>query len=119
MKELNGELKALYRRMDSEQADLSFEVDSIRRELREIEESKARKMLLRSRANWALYREKCSKYFLNLEKRNYKEKTLSSLTTSNGNTVTDVQGILKIGRDFYERLYDNQEDQLIPMDDIR
>lgn len=117
--ELNKELKDLYVRADEEQADLSLEIESVRRELREIEESRARKLLFRSRSNWALYGEKCSRYFLNLEKRNCKEKTRSSILTKEGNTITDIKRILEVGRAFYENLYQAHEDDLASLDNLK
>lgn len=119
IEELNEVLEDLYNRMESGQVDLSMEVEPIRRELRELEESRGRRMLFRSRANWALYGEHFSKYFLNLEKKNFKEKMLSSLTDEEGNVVSDIQGILRIGRDFYENLYRQQEDRLAPMEEFQ
>lgn len=65
---LNQELKELYNTMDEEHVDKSTEITSVRRELREIEAANARKIIFRSKGNWALYGERPSKYFLNLEK---------------------------------------------------
>lgn len=104
--------------MDEEGLDLASEVESIKRELKEIEESRARKMMFRARCNWALQGEKCLKYFLNLEKRRLQERTLSSLTSSNGSTTSDPREILEIGRSFYADLYNDQESQLTPIDEI-
>lgn len=55
--------------MDERGEDNTIEIDSLRRELREMEENRARKIIFRAKANWALYGERPSKYFLNLEKR--------------------------------------------------
>lgn len=102
---LNHQISDLQDRMDEGDYDHMIEIDSLRRELWEIEESKARKMIFRAKCNWALYGEKCSKYFLNLEKRKAQERTLNSLTTEDGNTTFDAKEILEIGREFYADLY--------------
>lgn len=62
---LNKELKDLYSRADVDQVDVAVKIDSVRREL---EEAKARKIIFRSRCNWAMYGERPNAYFLNLEK---------------------------------------------------
>lgn len=51
--DLNQELQALYQGMDEEESDLSLEIESVRRELREIEENKARKIIFRAKSNWS------------------------------------------------------------------
>lgn len=112
---LNQKLYELQKQMDSDGMDCSMETESVRRELREIEESRARRMMFKARCNWALYGEKCSKYFLNLEKRRMQERTLSSLTTKDGHTTSDAGEILEIGRQFYETLYNDQEESLTPI----
>lgn len=62
----------------------------------------------------ALYGERPTKYFLNLEKRNTKERTLTSLLTEGEEVVTESKRILEVAREFYVNLYKSQEEQLIP-----
>ena len=59
----------------------------------------------RSRVRFAQEGEKCSKYFLNMEKRNYFSKNIRSLCTEDGNTITEQGSILKEQRKFYKVLY--------------
>lgn len=117
--DLNRELEHLYARADESCEDLSMEIDSIKRELREIEEEKARKIIFRAKCNWALYAERPTKYFLNLEKRRSRECTMNSVFDEEGREVTDIADILRVGRTFYENLYKSQEDTLTPMADIQ
>lgn len=63
IKALNRELEELYSRADGSSTDFSTEINSIRRELREIEEAKARRMIFRSKCNWTLFGERPTKYF--------------------------------------------------------
>lgn len=52
---LNKELQTLQERMDDQGDDLAMQIDSVKRELREVEESRARKLIFRAKCNWALY----------------------------------------------------------------
>lgn len=116
--DLNKELTDLYRRADEEGADISLEAESVRRELREIEESKARKIIFRARSNWTLYGERPSKYFLNLEKRKSKERTLGTIISEEGQILNKPEDILQEGRRFYSRLYKGREDTLTPISEV-
>ena len=60
--------------------------------------------MIRSRAQLSQNWEKPSKYFLNLEKRNYINKSIPSLTVE-GKKVTDSESILKEQHRFYSDLY--------------
>lgn len=116
---LNKELEDLYVEADEGSEDLSMEIDSVRRELKEMEEARARRIIFKAKCNWALYAERPTKYFLNLEKRKSRENTLNSLINAQGEEVVDTAGILRIGRDFYEKLYRGEEDDLVPLEEVR
>lgn len=62
--DLYRELDVLYARADNSDEDLSMEIESIKRELREIEEAKARNIIFKVKSNWALYGECSTVYFL-------------------------------------------------------
>ena len=49
--------------------------------------------------------EKSTKYFLNLEKRNYNKKVITKLKTDCGDKITDPVGILNEQENFYKNLY--------------
>lgn len=49
--QLNKELEDLYKIMDDTKEDKSIETESVRRELREIEENHARKIIFRTKTN--------------------------------------------------------------------
>ena len=51
---------------------------------------------------------KNSKYFLNLEKLNYKRKHISSLINSNGAKISDPKEILNEERNFFKQLYSSR-----------
>ena len=60
--------------------------------------------MVRSRAQWIEQGEKRSKYFMNLENRNYKTKCITTLGTDE-NKITDQTLILDECKNFYKNLY--------------
>ena len=65
--------------------------------------------LIRSRSEIMADWEKPSKYFLNLEKRNYVNKTILELKTENGNKINDSYEILKLQKEFYQDLFSTKK----------
>ena len=63
---------------------------------------------VRSKEKWIQEGEKNTKYFLNLEKRNVVNKTITSLYKSDGTVVTDQEGLLQEQVLYYESLYKNK-----------
>ena len=74
-------------------------------ELDEFIKIKTQGAILRSRAHWAEHGDKPSKYFLNLEKKNYLKKTLYHIKHKSGQVLTNEKEILEEIRTFYEELY--------------
>ena len=62
-------------------------------------------ILLRSKAQWIEEGEKNTKYFLNLEKRNYEKKHIKKLIDDRGKEITDHDKIIKEEEFFYHNLY--------------
>ena len=75
----------------------------------DLREIRMRGHMVRSRseilANW----EKPTKYFLNLEKKHYIDKTIVELSTEVGEIVTDPKKILKLQEDFYRNLFTSKK----------
>ena len=69
---------------------------------------KTRSAIIRSRARWFEHGEKNSKYFLNLEKLNYRRKHISSLINHNGTRINDPKEILNEERNFFKELYSSR-----------
>ena len=65
--------------------------------------------MIRSRAQWVEFGEKNSKYFLNLEKRNYKTKHITKLKVNQSDYTENPREILKMQKEFYENLYSSNE----------
>ena len=62
-------------------------------------------VLLRSRARWVAEGEKITKYFCNLEKRNYISKRITKLEQTDGQITYDQEKIKAEVNNFYSNLY--------------
>lgn len=62
-----------------------------------------------TRCQWNNEGEKNTKYFLNLEKRHYKQGTISQLKLDNENFVSTDREILNECENFYKRLYSSNK----------
>ena len=76
-----------------------------RMELLDIRKLKLKGQQVRSRAQWIEDGEKPTKYFCNMESRNYYSKLITKLETEQGHIITDQKNILKETKNFYKRLY--------------
>ena len=93
------------------------ELDSIRVEFELLNAIKTEGHRIRSRAQSINEGEKCSKYFFNLEKRNYDMKHIQKLRISENEFTTDPKKILDLQKEFYEKLYGN-DDRMDDFDEI-
>ena len=75
-----------------------------KREYEELQEEVVRGIIVRTKSKWIAEGERNTKYFFNLEKRNYQKKCISRVQTENG-IITDAKCILEEERSFYLRLY--------------
>ena len=64
--------------------------------------------IIRSRSRWVEEGEKNTKYFFNLEKRNYANKTISCLNV-NDVLIEDPKDIREDVKQFYQRLYTSDD----------
>ena len=65
----------------------------------------AKRAAFRCRKQWVQEGEKCSKYYFNLEKRNFCSKTMYVCKRPNGSLTKDYREILSLQHHFYEELY--------------
>ena len=87
-----------------ETRELLAEHDKIIRELESISLQRTRGACLRSKARWFEWGERSSKYFLNLEKRNYHNKYINKLKKDDSSTITDPTLILNEQQRFFQTL---------------
>ena len=80
-------------------------LDGKMKNLETLIETKTAGVMLRSKARWVAHGEKNTKYFLNLEKRNYNKKVITKLKKSDGTELTDPNHILREEENFYTNLY--------------
>jgi hypothetical protein len=82
---------------------IDFEATKL--EIEQFNNVKANGILMRARANWAELGERNTKFFLNMEKRNYKKKCITKLIDENNETIEDNDKILEYEATFYKNLY--------------
>ena len=75
--------------------------------LKNIMHQKTKGAILRSKARWHEHGERSTRYFFNLEKRNYSRKTITKLKIGDNKYVNDQFAILEEKR-FYKALYKSQ-----------
>ena len=79
--------------------------------LQEIRANKVEGIILRSKARWIDQGEKPTKYFLNLEKRNYVSKLIPKIITEDGIEIRDGKEILEEQKRFYQKLYTEKDNK--------
>lgn len=93
--------------------ELNIELEGLRKYI-------MRGQLIRTRARWIEEGEKPTKYFANLEKRNFVNKNITKLTTDDNRHITDQSELLKCAFEFYKSLYENKDDPIgvLNLDDL-
>ena len=81
-------------------------------ELEQLRKKKVNGELVRARIQWLSEGEKPSKYFCNLAKKNFIEKTVRNIQLADGTHVIDQQEILKCISQYYQNLFKNKDDGL-------
>ena len=75
--------------------DILMEFENLKKELTEIYSIKGKEAMFRSRTRWIENVEKPTKYFFNLEKRNYEKKIITQLKTTDGEIICNMTKINK------------------------
>ena len=89
----------------SENHTVIQEYYDLKQQYENIQAEKERGAMIRSRAIFVENNEKCSKYFLGLEKRNYNVKHIKKLLTDNNKIILNPREILSEQQKFYQELY--------------
>jgi len=90
-------------------SDLLEIINAKKIELEEIRQEKIKGVMLRSKARWVEHGEKPTSYFLNLEKRNYVNKSILHLKNAEGDDLRDGDQIMNETFNFYSKLYESKE----------
>lgn len=83
-------------------------LDAARTELNNYMECKTKRAILRCKTRWYEDGEKNSKYFFNLEERNYNNKKIQRLVLKDGKEIHDINAILNEEVKFCQQLYTSQ-----------
>ena len=81
------------------------EFEDLKTELQSIYEEKGRAAIFRSKCRWVEKGERPTKYFFNLEKRNYNRKTITELLIEGETTTNNESQILEAIEKYYNELY--------------
>jgi hypothetical protein len=84
------------------------EAKKIREEIDIIQEESTKGAMIRCKVRWYEEGEKSTKYFLNLEKRNYSRKVISRLKGKNNENHTHPEEIRKEIKNYYKELYSSK-----------
>ena len=84
------------------------EYEHLKTELQTIYEDKGRAGIFRSKSRWVEKGEKPTKYFFNLERKNYNKKTISELRIDEETIVKDAKRIREAIEQFYSQLYKSE-----------
>ena len=108
IKVLEGELNKLNKNQPLSALQVT-EMENIQLQLESIVKQKAMGAKIRSRIRWYEEGEKSTRYFMNLEKRNFNLKTVNRVCTNSGTFVENRQDILYELKNFYSKLYTKTE----------
>ena len=116
------ELAALERQLEqdvnNDKEVLEEQIRLKKNELESIMQYKTKGAIIRSKARWYNEGEKNSKYFLNLENRHCRRKTIMQIKASNGSYVTNDLDILEECNCFYSMLYASKNTAVTSSDDL-
>ena len=104
-------LTTLEKSMAAMPTDIQMEqIHAYKSEIEAYNNEKSAGILIRSKADWTELGEKNTRYFLNLEKRNYNNKCITKLIKDNKEEITEKEEILTYEHNFYKKLYSNPND---------
>ena len=92
------------------------EYEKGKQELEGMFEKVGKEAIFRSKARWVEKGEKPTKYFFNLEKKNYEKKVILQLKTRNDKIITDIKEINEEIELFYSELLKSQLNKTEQMD---
>lgn len=107
-RELNT-LEALQESLNYTDQNIENNILTIKNDLKTYFEKKTEGAIIRSKACWLREGERNSKFFFNLERRNYINKSIQTLVTDSGHTVSKFTDVLNEQNKFYSSLYSNKE----------
>lgn len=107
--ELETQLLSLGNKLENSH-NLYEEYQGVKRELFQIQLIQARESMIRSRCRWVGEGERPTKYFLNLEKKNFASKVMSGIRTPDGTLLSDPEEILSFEKEYFSNQYAKSRD---------
>ena len=113
--ELEKNIATLEKQIDNSNINKSIsnhikeKIRSLKDEWEQIIEHRTRGAIVRSKSRWYNEGEKNTKYFLTLEKRLFKQGTISQLKTKDTDFITSDKEILAECKSFYQQLYTSRK----------
>ena len=101
---LENEINKEYLNLNDEKL---IELSLNKEQLAEIRKENIDAVMFRSKCRYQDLGVKASRYFFNLENRNYTNKVMTKLVDGDGAEYTETKDILNYQHNFYEQLYDN------------
>ena len=89
----------------SDFAELKEDYYEVCEQIKACEQVEAQGVIVRSKVQFIEENEKCTKYFFDIEKRNYVKKNIRKLEIDGNTEITDPDVILEYERSFYQALY--------------
>lgn len=93
-----------------ESQEAAEEYHATKRELLQLQLLAARQAMLRSRSTWLVQGDRPTKFFLNLEKKNFNDKTISSIYNEEGLLLSEQEDILKFEKQYFQTLHSSEGD---------
>ena len=113
IKSLERQLSFLHLIKQNTQSSIFDEIyDELTTELENIRRQIMKGVQIRTRVRWIEHGEKPTKYFANLEKRNFVNKNVTKLFGQGGEIITDQSKLLLEISNFYKSLYTSKDDHL-------
>ena len=127
--------KKIAREKNKKESDIKHQLESLEKEMignnekmkkyyevkgvwERLQSEKAEGAIIRSKVEWAELGERNTKYFFNLEKRNYNIRYIKKLITDNGTEESKPLNILKEQKRFYQKLYSSRNSEYTTKDDF-
>lgn len=109
----NKHTRSLERRLknliNKSKGDHSNRIAEIRSKLQNYRDEEGETARIKSKIQWRVEGEKCSKFFLNLHKAKLGKSTMTSIVTESGETLSHSLEILGEVRSFYQKLFTKGE----------
>ena len=112
---LIGRIENLEKNIDNDNLE---EIETLKNELANLRNKKIEGMNIRSKATWIKEGEKGTKYFTNLERRNYVNKAMPTLVNNLGQEIHSQREIAQEVRNYYENLYKRRITEDVNLEDI-